>query len=1308
MMKQSKLAKKSAVRAAILAIAVASGVFAADSAGAAEKCISAPAEAALSECPQGAIATSAPSKKPEVSFKAPPPDRLKVTKDDKKVENPSDSMNAAQRNERLQKMEKKSRQLLVTEIQGLESLFGDTKKNAPDRPKLARRLAEGYVELESAATRDATEGDIAADDAKKKGNSQGVTDAQDAAKTARQVLEAARKSAIKYYTLLKNDYPNYCLQPNDADPSKSQGCGDEVLYYLAYEYEQAKDYDKARKVYLELIQNWAKSKYIPNAYFAFGELFFQDAQSDPSKWSFAEQSYNEVIKYPAPENKLFGAAHYKLGYVYWNEGDFAKAMTSFKNVIDYGNQFSTLPNAPQLQTNARRDIIPVYALSGDPKKAYTFFHPLSGDAAQANDKTYKMMDDLGLNYLDTGHYQEAIDLYTDLMTKDKGNKWCEYQGHISEATLALKTSDKKAAVAQLDKQVQVYKDFNKGNYPADAKTKCGNTTADLEAETAMSWHLEAVGSNGVRGTGDPNTMKLAADLYENITTNFTSADFANFTFPRIVKEDWPSLMKIKYAMADLLYFQKDWKRCGPAFDSVVAEDPKGSQAAEAAFASVLCYQNIYQEAHKNGEDKKGSGNLPGGDDKKGKPGVSDNAKFAPKPFDDNQKGMLTAFNRYVCYIKPDEKSTKEAKTQYAEVKFARARTYFENQHWEEAALGFRDVALNYSDEEVGIFASQLYLESVNVLGEHSDPKRPQCFEDMANDVPQFIKLYCEGNKKTQNEDQCTILFRIQRDIERLAAEKIFEAANAHIGTAESLEQFRTAGQRYLDLWEKYGKEPCQKAKKATDEGCARNDEVLSNAAEAFQAARLVMKAVTVRKILIDPQYHLNDTDLAKKSVYKIGANFQAIAVYDEAAKWYERFADENPKIDEIDKDHPEKSVSASTALSDATVLRLGLGQEDQAIKDADNFNKNYGQAKPKETAQVGFAIGAHYADKEDWDSARKRLSGTMPQIDRNATLDVQIQAHALMGQVYSKIGNNLQARSEYDKVRGMWKNPDDMIAKLNAIGGADEPQDVKIRRIGKVLTSVGEALFFFAEEKRAAVDKIIFPEYHGSGDRDDVLKFVKGKVKEWIDKKQPAIKDAEAEYLKIVNLQPAPPPRWVIAAGSRVGQMKGKFVAEFRAAPIPKEWMQNGPSPIPDLNWEDIRGAYYDSLDGASEPIKQEAKAAYVTCLKYSVDYQYFDEYSRTCEKWLSKNYPAEYHLIDEFRGSPNRVGSGLQERPQILNPDNTPVVDVAPPQPDKPAGDSKPAEKGADAKPADTKTAAPANPAPAKNADPLNNAKRN
>jgi tetratricopeptide (TPR) repeat protein len=1224
-MNQSKVDSR-VLRVGAIVAAVVTGALSLGTASAADQCISSQARTAISECPSGALAGNT-SKKPQVSFKsAPTPVSLKKRDDVTKPQNPTDLANAAQRDERRAKMQKKSLQLLTTEVQQLGSLLASTPAKSPERPKLIRRLAEGWVEYEAAAFREMTEAEIA-------------KNATNAAK-AKQKLEVARKEAIKHYTTLKNQYAKWCQTPNSADPSKSQGCGDEVLYYLAYEYEQAKDLENARTVYGELVEKWKTSKFRPNAYLAFGELFFQDAQSDPSMWETAMGAYEEVIKYPAPDNKVYGYALYKLGYVHWNMGRYDKAIESFKKVIEYGGKFSQLPNASQLAISARRDLIPVYALSGDPKKAYSFFKPLSGDSGSDDDKTFKMMDELGFNYLDTGHFPEAIALYQDLMGRDKGPKWCDYQHHISQATLAMKSGDKDSIVKVILRQFEVKTEFDASGNPAADKLRCANHTAEVASETAMAWHLEAVGSGGVRGTGDAKTMRLASELYAKVVETFKQSDFAQFQFPRIIKEDWPDIMKIKYAMADLLYFQKDWAKCGPAFDSVVAENPTGAQAAEAAFAAVLCYQNIYTERHKDGSDKKGTGNLPGEkDDKKKTASAKDIEKFKPKEFSSDQKGMLTAFNRYICYIKPDA-ANKEAVEQFVEVKFARARTYFESRHWEEAALGFRDVAMSYPDKEVGIFAAQLYLESLNVLGSNYDPPRSACYEDISNDVPQFIKLYCEGAKRSQNEEQCTILFRIQRDIERLRAESLVKEADA--GGANAIDKYRKAGELYLELWEKYGREACEKNDKA---GCARNDEVLYNAARAFQAGRRLAKAISVRRTLINPKYNLHETALGRKAVYEIGGNYQAIAVYEEAASWYERFATESPKDEK-----------AASALSDAVVLRLGLGQETEAIRDADQFQKSFSN-KAAEAAQIAFAVGAHYADRGDWANAAKRLSGAIGQIDKNATLDVQIQAHALLGRVYDKQRNASKAKGEYDRVRSTWKDPQAMVAKIQAIGGADESEGVKLRRLTKVLTAVGEAYFFFAEEKKAVVDRIVFPEYKGSGERKEVEDFVNTKVVDWQKKKRAAVEEADKEYQKVLELQPSPPPRWVIAAGSRVGQMKGKFVAEFRAAPIPKDWKQNGPSPFGDVLWEEIRGAYYAKLDEVSEPDKLAAKAAYKTCLDRSVKYQYFDEFSRSCEQWLSKNYPAEYHLIDEYRSSPNRVGSSAGERALALNVDGTVFV---------------------------------------------------
>ncbi|MEO8797947.1 MAG: HepT-like ribonuclease domain-containing protein [Polyangiaceae bacterium] len=252
------------------------------------------------------------------------------------------------------------------------------------------------------------------------------------------------------------------------------------------------------------------------------------------------------------------------------------------------------------------------------------------------------------------------------------------------------------------------------------------------------------------------------------------------------------------------------------------------------------------------------------------------------------------------------------------------------------------------------------------------------------------------------------------------------------------------------------------------------------------------------------------------------------------------------------------------------------------------------------------------------------------------------------------------------------KNPqvqDAVVRNIEIIGEAvnkinsaypDEDAAQKAKRVGKALNAVGEAYFYEAEQtKKTTVDTIKFPDYKGPGTKDDVLKHINTKVVAWLEKKKPAIEKAEAQYKKIIDLQPDAPPKWVIAAGSRVGLMWGDFVDDFRRAPIPDAWKKDA----------ELRGVYYDALDGKSQPIKdQKAKPALVTCLAYSVKFQYFDDYSRACEVWLAKNYKAEYHVVDELRPSPTLANSGLDERPPPLTVSGA-LYHPPSAQADKPAG---------------------------------------
>ena len=150
--------------------------------------------------------------------------------------------------------------------------------------------------------------------------------------------------------------------------------------------------------------------------------------------------------------------------------------------------------------------------------------------------------------------------------------------------------------------------------------------------------------------------------------------------------------------------------------------------------------------------------------------------------------------------------------------------------------------------------------------------------------------------------------------------------------------------------------------------------------------------------------------------------------------------------------------------------------------------------------------------------------------------------------------------------------------------------------------------------------------------------------------------------------------------------MWGEFVDDFRKAPYPKQWDQKGCAlncgTADQLDWRELRARYLANLDEKSEPIKtQRAKPALVTCLTYSVKYQYFDDYSRACEVWLAKNYKAEYHVVDELRGAPTLSNSGLDDKPPPLLVGG--AVWHAAPAADTSAPAAKPDDKGTTTPPA-------------------------
>lgn len=255
----------------------------------------------------------------------------------------------------------------------------------------------------------------------------------------------------------------------------------------------------------------------------------------------------------------------------------------------------------------------------------------------------------------------------------------------------------------------------------------------------------------------------------------------------------------------------------------------------------------------------------------------------------------------------------------------------------------------------------------------------------------------------------------------------------------------------------------------------------------------------------------------------------------------------------------------------------------------------------------------------DPSKARFELENKLPDLDKSAGLDTKLAAHALLGRACGALGDDKCAAEQSDIVRTAWKDPAAAVKDLDGAGGDAK---AKAGRRARALDAVGEALFYAAEEKKRAAEKERVPSYAGGGDKASIMSHLSAKIAPWVKARRALIEDANKSYSEIAKLQPSAPPRWVVAASARAGMMWGRFVAEFRASPIPKDWNGTGPLPGTTMTREEARSAFYAALDEASKPQRAMARSAFKTCQDLSRKLGVVNDYSKHCDTWLAKSIP--------------------------------------------------------------------------------------
>jgi hypothetical protein len=469
---------------------------------------------------------------------------------------------------------------------------------------------------------------------------------------------------------------------------------------------------------------------------------------------------------------------------------------------------------------------------------------------------------------------------------------------------------------------------------------------------------------------------------------------------------------------------------------------------------------------------------------------------------------------------------------------------------------------------------------------------------------------------------------------------------------QSNKEYKAAATVYVSIFRKFRE-------------CGKLDEVLYNSAINFEAARLLGRAIKVRKVLIDKY---PDSEWSKRALYLIGANFHALAIYDTAADYYEQFANKYPSEDGKGCTDAERTAGTCTianeALQNAIFFRLGLGDEDKAVEDAKTYERNYSHKFPRQTSQVKFSLGSIYERQQDWNKVIGHYTSYINAYKRTAMPNELIQANVIVGRAYLSIANQANA----DKLAKLKDKDKDTFKPLlsnskaepyfkaavkiwtegapEEIAKSELPDDQKARSLAYAKIAVAEALFNLANSDFDKFAGIKFPVFKATvGAKASADK--KAKVQEqfqkwmgedfvkWMGEKAKALDVAQKSYEKIAELKV---PEWDIASATRIGDMYLSFVNDFRDAPVP-------PTLVGDDELVDI---YYQGLDEASKPWVEKAKNAYEFCLITATKVRWFNQFMTKCEEELFKLDPRQYPRAMELRGSDTYTYSA-EAKPSFL-----------------------------------------------------------
>ena len=926
-------------------------------------------------------------------------------------------------------------------------------------------------------------------------------------------LEARTRSyqeeAIAQYEEIVRRYPRYPRL-------------DEVLFFLGENLWRQGKQKEALVAYKLLVTRHPKSRYVPDAWMAFGEHYFNAAEHGDRRLSLqnALKAYQRAASYT--ESSVYGYALYKQAWVYYNLAQWNEALDLFRAVVLFGELPTTTLAADKrlaLVREAKKDYVRTYSHVGSPEAAAADFKKLGGESGW-----WDMLTSLAELYFQEGKDRDAVLVYRQLIRERPLTSEAPlFQARI--VTCAGRLGRKDLAVQQARVFVKMLKEVEESGTVTDAKGKKQLEEARVAAENTLRT-LAVQYHNEWKKTRDDPVAVLAAEVYEDYLQVFPESAHA---------------YEMRFFFAELLYALEKYQRAGEEYTRVALADAKlvdqGQKPGKHLQDSLEFAVHAFDVVAKSFEETE---KRPVADPK------------TPLAIPGPKQQLLEASLRYRKYAPRGEK--------LVEVTYRAANVYYRYNHLPEATALFTEIALEHPRHELAGYSANLALDAYNLQGDWKS-------------VSAWARRFHANAELTRTHPG------LEEDLARVIEQSAFKV----IEEEEKAQRYRQAADAYLAFARDWPQSRLAPA-------------ALYNASVDLSLARQLDRAARVREELVS---RYPGDAVVPKVLWANGADYEAVADFDKAATFYEKYYEGWRKEQGQAQARPARGkkakgkaappppapaagayeeAKARDALYNAGVFREGLRDLARAEADRQAWVASWPTAP--EAGKVFLSVADIYAKEKAPPKELRLLEEYQRRYAQDPTDWIVVEGR--VARALEKAGNAPAARKAWALALDHYRRHRSQVGE-------------------RALPVVAWASYLDLDGEFERYDRItldVKPKY----------------LKAQLEVKARKLSELQKQYTEVVNLKQA---EAAVCALYRIGEGYRRFAHALQSAPVPAE--------LRALKRADVVEEYRSQLAQLAEAPQKKAAEGFEYALEKAREYGMWNDCSRQAGEALARLDPEKH-----------------------------------------------------------------------------------